>query len=243
MSVMFRRQKRRTTFTKGFTLIELLVVIAIIAILAAILFPVFARARENARRASCQSNLKQIGLAVMQYVQDYDETYPFTPWGGGNDTTRALGLVTEPYHKSSQLWRCPSDPLSNGPVRTTGTTPYQNVSYIYNIWYFSGPLNNNRPVSMAAVQSPASLGMVMGAWGDNSFILDHINDGPGEPPSRIEGSLQGTNSAVRNGHLNGGNVNYADGHVKWINSSTLMSELARSRVAQPVGTTTLFREF
>lgn len=64
---------------KGFTLIELLVVIAIIAILAAILFPVFARARENARRASCQSNLKQIGLGILQYAQDYDERYP----GGG----------------------------------------------------------------------------------------------------------------------------------------------------------------
>src|SRR5687767_6194063 len=75
---MSRKQgARNVPFRKsGFTLIELLVVIAIIAILAAILFPVFARARENARRASCQSNLKQVGLGFVQYTQDYDERYP-----------------------------------------------------------------------------------------------------------------------------------------------------------------------
>ena len=67
--------------TRGFTLIELLVVIAIISVLAAILFPVFARARENARRTSCLSNLKQIGLAFLQYTQDYDEAYPLTSYG------------------------------------------------------------------------------------------------------------------------------------------------------------------
>jgi prepilin-type N-terminal cleavage/methylation domain-containing protein len=76
-----RRTGGRNSVQAGFTLIELLVVIAIIAILAAILFPVFARARENARRASCQSNLKQLGLAVMQYAQDYDEYYPRHSWG------------------------------------------------------------------------------------------------------------------------------------------------------------------
>ncbi|MDH7568888.1 MAG: prepilin-type N-terminal cleavage/methylation domain-containing protein, partial [Armatimonadota bacterium] len=65
---------------RGFTLIELLVVIAIIAILAALLFPVFARARENARKATCMSNCKQIGMATMQYVQDYDETFPRVGW-------------------------------------------------------------------------------------------------------------------------------------------------------------------
>src|SRR5689334_5202516 len=73
---------RRQAAKPGFTLIELLVVIAIIAILAAILFPVFARARENARRASCQSNLKQIGLGIMMYTQDYDETFPRSAIGG-----------------------------------------------------------------------------------------------------------------------------------------------------------------
>ncbi len=96
---------------KGFTLIELLVVIAIIAILAAILFPVFARAREKARQASCQSNLKQIGLAVHMYAQDYDEVmvrgYTNTPGISGN-YMHAPELL-HPYIKNAQVWQCPSE--------------------------------------------------------------------------------------------------------------------------------------
>src|SRR5213075_380179 len=97
---------------RGFTLIELLVVIAIIAILAAILFPVFARARENARRSSCQSNLKQIGLGALQYTQDYDELMVRTSYGASNgDGPRdAAGAKWQwmdaiyPYVKSSQIF-------------------------------------------------------------------------------------------------------------------------------------------
>jgi prepilin-type N-terminal cleavage/methylation domain-containing protein len=90
----------------GFTLIELLVVIAIIAILAAILFPVFARARENARRTSCLSNLKQIGLALEQYKQDYDSVYPYSRSAG----KEWYELYLNPYIKSPQLIVCPSAP-------------------------------------------------------------------------------------------------------------------------------------
>jgi prepilin-type N-terminal cleavage/methylation domain-containing protein/prepilin-type processing-associated H-X9-DG protein len=101
---------------KGFTLIELLVVIAIIAILAAILFPVFAKAREKARQSSCASNEKQIGIAVMQYKQDYDETMPLSYTAGdGNGTRLTCGtpmffFIDElmPYCKNEQIFKCPS---------------------------------------------------------------------------------------------------------------------------------------
>ena len=94
----------------AFTLIELLVVIAIIAILAAILFPVFARARENARRASCSSNLKQIGLGILQYTQDYDEKYPARYNDSEANSWRRMSF---PYVKSTQVYRCPSNTNNN----------------------------------------------------------------------------------------------------------------------------------
>src|SRR5258708_3751554 len=108
---------------RGFTLIELLVVIAIIAILAAILFPVFAQARESARKISCLSNCKQMGLAAMMYIQDYDEMYPCTSWdtpaiGTSDNDTRNPNYRSAmqwlwrimPYQKNRQLFVCPSDP-------------------------------------------------------------------------------------------------------------------------------------
>ena len=102
---------------RGFTLIELLVVIAIIAILAAILFPVFARARENARRASCQSNEKNIRLGFKQYIQDYDELWPVARTGGLT-SPRAASTSGEldSYIKSYQIWQCPSDSTASGPT-------------------------------------------------------------------------------------------------------------------------------
>jgi len=101
---MLKKIKNKTR--NGFTLIELLVVIAIIAILAAILFPVFARARENARRSSCAGNMKQIGLAIAQYTQDFDETLPASSGYGPGTTTWRTYIY--PYTKSSQIYVCPS---------------------------------------------------------------------------------------------------------------------------------------
>ena len=109
---------------RGFTLIELLVVIAIIAILAAILFPVFAQAREKARQTQCLSNLKQIGNAVLMYAQDYDESYPIDSSSGGTlggrpdpcskwNPDRRPEMQTAPYLKNTEVFRCPSSTRPN----------------------------------------------------------------------------------------------------------------------------------
>ncbi len=140
--------KRSASKPTGFTLIELLVVIAIIAILAAILFPVFARARENARRASCQSNLKQIGLGILQYTQDYDEKYPGSfrdqPGGAGgggcNGPRVSYAQMIFPYVKSTQVFVCPSATglLDNscgskfGPGTSNPDIAVTGISYAYN---------------------------------------------------------------------------------------------------------------
>ena len=126
---------------RGFTLIELLVVIAIIAILAAILFPVFARAREKARQSTCTSNLKQIGLAIRMYSQDYDETFPNSKIAGmtSNYSEPAISNIMipveryyggwptlmAPYVKNTQLFWCPSD---NNKPSTAANAP---ISYYW----------------------------------------------------------------------------------------------------------------
>jgi prepilin-type N-terminal cleavage/methylation domain-containing protein/prepilin-type processing-associated H-X9-DG protein len=158
----------------GFTLIELLVVIAIIAILAAILFPVFARARENARRASCQSNLKQIGLGFAQYLQDYDSKYPYggwvdttlaspssQPWLSGEDGNHNAFYwpnVLQPYVKSTQIFVCPSATKLKtalyGVMAFDGSDP-RYIGYGYNVDYLGayGSRANDAVLSKPATES------------------------------------------------------------------------------------------
>ena len=115
---------RSSRVLPAFTLIELLVVIAIIAILAAILFPVFARARENARRSSCQSNLKQIGFGILQYSQDFDETLPRMFVAEPGPVYRHWAQIIQPYVKSTQVFDCPSQDY-----KWTGVFGSEKLSY------------------------------------------------------------------------------------------------------------------
>jgi prepilin-type N-terminal cleavage/methylation domain-containing protein/prepilin-type processing-associated H-X9-DG protein len=158
----------------AFTLIELLVVIAIIAILAAILFPVFAQAREKARAISCLSNTKELGLAVMMYNQDYDEVFPSGEQNAWWQDSWYWG--TQPYIKNVQILRCPDDPVNQAPAATYGTWAGPRLSYGANgyerydnsagAWVLHGlmglqqPWLGNPSTSDAAVTYPAATIMI-----------------------------------------------------------------------------------
>ena len=214
-------QNQNTSRNRAFTLIELLVVIAIIAILAAILFPVFARARENARRATCQSNEKQIGLGLLQYTQDYDEKYPSIASGHSDvDFYAEPGTIypsvqscVQPYIKSWQIFRCPSATDGTG----AGLAPVGNnaTSYVSN-----GVLIRPGGMSMAAIPESASLI----AMQERKLVYRVASADPERYPAAAGNSfafwlyIAGGYSNV---HFDGGNLLFADGHVKWRRVSSI----------------------
>jgi prepilin-type N-terminal cleavage/methylation domain-containing protein/prepilin-type processing-associated H-X9-DG protein len=230
----------------AFTLIELLVVIAIIAILASILFPVFARARENARRASCMSNMKQIGLGITMYVQDYDEKYPIPWYGatypGGYSTVEQTKSGTPgeyfhqctsgycgasydkhwitwmdmiyPYVKSVQVFRCPSstddehrpDYILNGAFNG-----------IYRSHYKSGATNGT--TSLSEIERPSGAVMLWETGQDSAGAnteADYVNNGAATSIPRWAGE-----HLI---HLEGMNLAFGDGHVKWMSLQRILAE-------------------
>lgn len=238
----------------GFTLIELLVVIAIIAILAAILFPVFAQARESARKASCQSNCKQLALAVLMYVQDYDETLPHGwnstgeysvldadhPWGW-----QTWATFTMPYLKNLGVHRCPSS-KDNPPIATkvNGRDAIIRSNYFWNaslgkLGMGSGAGTNcggdtTTPIALAAVEAPA----------DTVLLGDKYHVGFPYAPTPACGATAYTNSQGNNirwddrnysdqwrcptpgpWHHDGSNFAFVDGHVKHMKAATVYEDL------------------
>ncbi|MFW6438070.1 MAG: DUF1559 domain-containing protein [Armatimonadota bacterium] len=197
---------------RGFTLIELLVVIAIIAILAAILFPVFARAREKARQSSCLSNMKQLGLAAMMYAQDYDEHLNLQYHSTSGDAEELIEpggrsvwyVYLEPYLNNREILTCPSQVNDYFYVQGGGSSmrvydPALGYGWNYNFCYI-------QPVKLARIAEPASVVLLCeqdgalpyGRWfneadsGNKNFIWKY------------------------NRHNDGANYTFCDGHAKWM---------------------------
>jgi prepilin-type N-terminal cleavage/methylation domain-containing protein len=230
-NVMLNHQKKSCykTETNGFTLIELLVVVAIIAVLAAILFPAFARARENARRASCMSNMKQIGLGIMMYAQDYDEKYPIQI-NSSNKRYSAPTTAIEannwilniyPYVKSWQLFRCPSAKPYESP---DSAHDYMVPSGNNNTNYLaSGVIIRTDGLSMAAIPNASEVVVIHET--DTAYSVAQLKpDHYGVSASAPDGYYEYWNYATYNkNHFDGGNQVFCDGHVKWRKQTTICS--------------------
>lgn len=229
-----RRLSRR-----GFTLIELLVVIAIIAILAAILFPVFAQARDKARQTACLSNIKQCGMALIQYVQDYDETLPHHAGDYSNFMSDTAGpnwaRAIAPYAKNTGIYACPSSPLApnqnpatQGPVRNS----YQG----------NGAVLSRRGLSLAAIPLPADIIFAqenyyswLTCWNrptqvnaatatPQQYRYWHLVDcRPVYASAPRVPEQPGCGEQYNSTHQEGGNLLFVDGHAKWRKTRAMRS--------------------
>ena len=190
----------------GFTLIELLVVIAIIAILAAILFPVFARAREKARSASCTSNVKQLCLGFAMYAQDYDESMiPSFLYINGGPGRLCYTLLVQPYVANRQVLICPSD---SSPVSTV--TNYTMLPRSYALNYNVHPSVGSNPLPMAQIMEPAATVSIADSCSSHPGIYDYNAWDPAYWPN----SWHASNSRCAPRHNQMSTVGFVDGHVK-----------------------------
>jgi prepilin-type N-terminal cleavage/methylation domain-containing protein/prepilin-type processing-associated H-X9-DG protein len=228
---------------RAFTLIELLVVIAIIAILAAILFPVFGRARENARRSSCQSNLKQIGLSFAQYTQDYDERYPTSRFDNNFVWDRLLQPymgIKAGYGQSPMVFLCPSD------TAPTPDTAVYGVGATVRTYAMPRPAGDkygivtndpgNRAVS--EVVAPSTTLLLVETPGTASYANVYSNTSgavvecAAEPCTNAGNAGQDRYSPGKQLHFDGWNYLFADGHVKWLKP---ISTVRTPGVSYPLG--------
>jgi prepilin-type N-terminal cleavage/methylation domain-containing protein/prepilin-type processing-associated H-X9-DG protein len=192
---------------RGFTLIELLVVIAIIAILAAILFPVFARAREKARQASCLNNVKQLALAVHMYAQDYDECICHYRHESPGNTSIKWQHMLLPYIQNDQIYLCPS-----GAPSASARRSHYGWNYRYIGWAGKGGTAANAAFSLAQFSHPAETiciaEKVVGSWGGVVYVPSQTTLWPVNNPGDV--------------HNDGANYAFIDGHAKWLNQNDAM---------------------
>ncbi len=217
------RQHKQAQSERAFTLIELLVVIAIIAILAAILFPVFAQAREKARQTACLSNLRQIGTATLMYAQDYDDHVVGTELGEG-DSEYFWGEMLSPYLKNTQILSCPS---SKNPFRISPPTP-QFPQGVGAEWSYNYAINDIKDTNfggigaafapMSRLSHPAETILILDAW---ALATHEEAEQMGEERHEIQwvwGQRDAIHNAVDDGnplHAEGFSSVLCDGHSKW----------------------------
>jgi prepilin-type N-terminal cleavage/methylation domain-containing protein/prepilin-type processing-associated H-X9-DG protein len=233
----------RKKCTTAFTLIELLVVIAIISILASILFPVFARARENARRASCISNMKQLALGVIMYSQDYDGRLLYYSAAPSEASSSMLTGVL-PYIKDSQIFRCPSANLSGANTISSDNVPANATHYGMPATAGSAPdtiimgsgyvqLIDSIPQSSIQclfAETMRAGGSNFGKTGADRFRANNLTN------TGLLGIIPGFGAAggasADSRHFDGSNYAFVDGHVKWLKKETVEVPHATNQVIQ-----------
>ncbi len=232
------------TRKRGFTLIELLVVISIIAILSAILFPVFSRARENARRAACMSNMKQLGLAFLQYTQDFDEQLPLNSANTGDVRPCSWDACIAPYAGikvqnglSPMIYRCPSDVSANS--RRSYSIPYwgnyapdDGGTFVFRTVVTALPGAPSANVfigeKLAVIPEPSRTIMLaerpsskpVTPSDDPTYVTNNFGAYPGSyvngPGGAGGENMQDEAYPGRTSHSTGWNYLFVDGHVKWM---------------------------